>query len=42
MAAVPGRIGIGIFSPPLDENGHSIAGYEIMKSLSQRLNLGIF
>nr|WP_303873176.1 glutaminase [Tepidanaerobacter acetatoxydans] len=42
MAAVPGRMGIGVFSPPLDENGNSIAGYEIMKSLSQRLNLSIF
>ena len=42
MAAVPGRMGIGIFSPPLDENGHSAAGYGIMKSLSRRLDLSIF
>jgi len=42
MASVPGRMGIGIFSPPLDENGHSIAGYGIMKSLSDRLDLSIF
>lgn len=42
MASVPGRMGIGVFSPPLDENGHSIAGYGIMKSLSHRLDLSIF
>ncbi|MGB4448948.1 MAG: glutaminase A [Tepidanaerobacteraceae bacterium] len=42
MASVPGRMGIGIFSPPLDENGHSVAGYGIMKSLSYRLDLSIF
>lgn len=42
MAAVPGRMGIGIFSPPLDENGNSIAGCAIMKSLSDRLDLSIF
>lgn len=42
MASVPGRMGIGVFSPPLDKNGHSIAGYGIMKSLSHRLDLSIF
>lgn len=42
MAAVPGKMGIGIFSPPLDENGHSVAGYGIMRSLSGRLGLSIF
>lgn len=42
MAVVPGKMGIGIFSPPLDENGNSLAGCGIMKSLSNRLSLSIF
>jgi glutaminase len=42
MGVVPGRMGIGLFSPPLDENGNSVAGYAMMKSLSDRLNLSIF
>lgn len=42
MAVVPGRMGIGVYSPPLDENGNSVAGYGIMKSLSEKLRLSMF
>lgn len=42
MAVVPGRMGIGVFSPALDEKGNSIAGKRVLELLSQRLGLSIF
>lgn len=42
MGAVPRKMGIGIFSPPLDRNGNSIAGRHIMEDLSRELELSIF
>jgi len=38
MAVVPGKCGIGIFSPPLDERGNSIRGTKACKMLSKQLN----
>lgn len=42
MAVVPGRMGIGIFSPALDRKGNSIAGIQMLRCLSRRLDLSIF
>lgn len=42
MAAVPGKMGIGVVGPSLDEKGNSIAGLEILKDLSKNLDLSIF
>lgn len=42
MAAVPRRMGIGVFSPPLDEKGNSIAGYGLLRDLSKELDLSFF
>ena len=42
MAVVPTRMGIGIFSPALDEKGNSIAGIRALEILSKRLYLSIF
>jgi len=42
MAVVPTRMGIGIYSPSLDEKGNSIAGIQMLESLSRRLYLSIF
>ena len=42
MAAVPRRMGIGIFGPSLDDKGNSIAGTHVMKDLSEELDLSIF
>ena len=42
MAAVPTRMGIGIFSPALDRKGNSVAGIHLLEQLSQRLFLSIF
>ena len=42
MAVVPGRMGIGVFSPSLDSKGNSVAGLSAMKMLSWELGLSIF
>ena len=42
MAVVPGRMGIGIYSPALDKNGNSIAGIKALEKLSSHLELSIF
>jgi glutaminase len=42
MAVVPGRMGIGIYSPALDKKGNSVAGIRILRELSKQLQLSIF
>ena len=42
MAAVPTRMGIGIFSPGLDDKGNSLAGIKVLEQLSKRMYLSIF
>jgi len=42
MAVVPTRMGIGIFSPGLDEKGNSLAGTKALEELSHRMYLSIF
>ena len=42
MAVVPTRMGIGIFSPGLDEKGNSLAGTKALEELSRRMYLSIF
>ncbi len=42
MAVVPHRMGIGVYSPALDEKGNSMAGKKILEILSRRLGLSIF
>lgn len=42
MAVVPGRMGIGIFSPPLNRNGHSVRGLKVCEDLSRKLCLHSF
>lgn len=42
MAAVPGRMGIGIYSPPLDKKGNSLLGLKAIEMLSKRLDLSIY
>ncbi len=38
LAVVPGRMGVGVFSPPLDAKGNSVAGLNALEMLSERLN----
>lgn len=42
MAAVPKKMGIGVYGPALDEKGNSIAGIQILKELSEKLDLDIY
>ncbi|MBU5426363.1 glutaminase A [Tissierella pigra] len=42
LGTIPYKMGIGVFSPALDQYGNSIAGYGIMADLSKELNLNIF
>lgn len=42
MGAVPGKFGIGIFGPSLDEKGNSIAGIKLLEMLSKEYNLSMF
>jgi glutaminase len=42
MGILPDNMGIGIYSPPLDEHGNPIAGIGIMKYLSEQMNWNLF
>lgn len=42
VAVVPTKMGIGIYSPALDEKGNSVAGIHLLEKLSDRLYLSIF
>ena len=42
MAVVPCRMGIGVFSPALDEKGNSVAGKKILETISKKMKLSIF
>lgn len=38
-AVLPGQLGIGVYSPKLDDKGHSVRGVQVCRGLSQRLGL---
>lgn len=42
MAVVPTKMGIGIYSPALDQKGNSVAGIHLLEKLSSELYLSIF
>lgn len=42
MAMVPNQMGIGIYSPALDNKGNSYAGIKALEQLSKELDLSIF
>ena len=42
LIVVPGKMGIGIYSPPLDSHGNSVRGVLAAKELSSTYNLHIF
>ncbi len=42
VGVVPGRFGIGVFSPPLDSKGNSVRGIAAFRELSERFGLHIF
>lgn len=42
FGVVPGEFGIAVYSPPIDEKGHSIRGLRVFEELSRRCQLSIF
>lgn len=42
MAVVPGKLGIGVFSPGLDEYGNSVRGAKVCEEISKRRGLHVF
>lgn len=42
MASVPRRMGIGVYGPALDDKGNSIGGKNILRDLSEEMDLSIF
>lgn len=42
VSCAPRRMGIGVFSPRLDEKGNSILGVRMMEALNRELELNIF
>ncbi len=42
IAVLPGQLGIGIFSPPLDAKGNSVRGIQVCSALSRRWDLHLF
>jgi glutaminase len=41
-AVVPGKMGIGVFSPLLDAKGNSVRGVKVCETLSRELGLHLF
>jgi glutaminase len=42
LAVLPGQLGIGVFSPPLDVHGNSIRGLRVCHAISKDFNLHLF
>jgi glutaminase len=42
LAVLPGHLGIGVYSPPLDERGNSVRGIAVCRELSRTLGLHLF
>ncbi len=42
IAVLPGQLGLGVFSPPLDEHGNSVRGIRVCHDLSRHLDLHLF
>jgi glutaminase len=42
LAAVPGKLGIGVFSPGLDRHGNSVRGTRVCDEICGRLGLHLF
>jgi glutaminase len=42
VAVVPGRMGLAVYSPPVNEHGSSVRGLTALETLSRRLDLSVF
>ena len=42
LAVIPGKMGIGVFSPGLDQYGNSVRGTKVCAEVSNGLGLHVF
>ena len=42
LGVLPGVFGVAAFAPPLDEAGNSVKAQAAVKSIMQKLGLGVF
>ena len=42
MAVIPGQVGIGVYSPPLDAQGNSVRGIRVCQDISNEFELHAF
>ena len=42
IAVIPGQIGIGVFSPPIDQQGNSVRGIRVCQEISKEFELHAF
>ncbi len=42
IAVLPGQLGIGVFSPPLDSHGNSVRGIKVCEAISRQCDLHLF
>lgn len=42
FGVVPGKMGIAVYSPRIDQKGHSVRGLHVFRELSHKLGLSIF
>lgn len=42
LCVAPGKMGIGVYGPALNEHGNSLAGISLLENLSSKFNLSIF
>src|ERR1041384_2218542 len=42
IAVLPGQLGIGVFSPPLDSRGNSVRGLAVCNDVSRSFDLHLF
>jgi len=42
LAVAPGKMGLAVYSPPVDERGHSVRGMAVLEELARRLGLHLF
>ena len=42
LAVVPGKLGIAVFSPPLDVAGNSVRGQKIIRDFANKLEFNLY
>jgi glutaminase len=42
LAVIPGQVGIGVYSPPLDAQGNSVRGIKVCQEISNEFELHVF